>query len=49
MHGAGGGPPKGNRNAWRHGHYSAEAIEERRLLRELLRDADELLAKVKQL
>jgi uncharacterized protein YjcR len=30
MHGAGGGAPKGNRNAWKHGHYSADAISERR-------------------
>jgi len=38
MHGAGGGAPKSNRNAWKHGHYSADAIEERRRLRELLRE-----------
>jgi uncharacterized protein YjcR len=25
-HGAGGGAPKGNRNAWKHGRYSAEAL-----------------------
>ena len=43
MHGAGGGAPKGNRNAWKHGRYSAEAIAERRRLRELLQDCQELL------
>lgn len=31
------GAPKGNRNAWKHGHYSTEAIETRRRLRELIR------------
>jgi glucans biosynthesis protein len=29
------GPPKGNRNAWKHGLRSAEMILMRRLLREL--------------
>src|SRR6476469_9306685 len=43
MHGAGGGAPKGNKNAWRHGRYSAQAIAERRAIRELLRDCRELL------
>ncbi|MFL0418416.1 HGGxSTG domain-containing protein [Sphingomonas sp. 179-I 2A4 NHS] len=33
------GAPKGNRNAWKHGMHSAEAIQERRRLRALLRDA----------
>ena len=33
------GAPKGNRNAWKHGHYSAEAIVMRRRLRQLLSDA----------
>jgi uncharacterized protein YjcR len=46
MHGAGGGAPKGNRNAWRHGHYSTAAIEERRRLRELLRECQDLVEKV---
>ena len=35
------GAPKGNRNAWKHGHYSAEAIAMRKLVRQLLRDAKE--------
>ena len=33
------GAPKGNRNAWKHGHYSAEAIAMRRLVRRSLSDA----------
>ena len=33
------GAPKGNRNAWKHGHYSAEAIARRKLVRQLLSDA----------
>ncbi len=32
MHGAGGGAPKGNRNALRHGRYTVEAVNRRRLL-----------------
>ena len=31
-----GGPP-GNRHAWKHGHYSREAIERRRELADLVR------------
>jgi hypothetical protein len=38
-----GGAPKGNRNAWKHGHYSAEAIALRRLIRRLLSDAADLV------
>jgi peptidoglycan/LPS O-acetylase OafA/YrhL len=45
MHGAGGGAPKGNRNAWRHGRYSAEAIYIRRHIRELAQ-ADLRLARL---
>jgi hypothetical protein len=37
------GPPKGNRNAWKHGRYSAEAIARRRSLAELIRQARELM------
>jgi hypothetical protein len=43
MHGAGGGAPRGNRNALKHGRYTAEAIADRRWLRELLQDCQELL------
>ena len=37
------GAPKGNRNAWMHGHYSAEVIALRRLIRRLLSDATDLV------
>jgi uncharacterized protein YjcR len=39
MHGgaAGTGAPIGNKNAFRHGHYTAEAIAQRRFLAELIR------------
>ncbi len=40
------GAPKGNRNAWKHGHYSAEAIAMRRLVRLLLSDAKETIERV---
>jgi uncharacterized protein YjcR len=43
MHGAGGGAPKGNRNARRHGLYSAEALNARRYIRNLAREAPELI------
>ena len=33
------GAPKGNRNAWKHGHYSAEAIALRQFFRQLLSEA----------
>ncbi|MDD4617105.1 MAG: HGGxSTG domain-containing protein [Alphaproteobacteria bacterium] len=32
------GAPKGNRNAWKHGRYSAEAVAERKALRAFLRE-----------
>jgi glucans biosynthesis protein len=44
MHGAGGGAPQGNRNAHKHGHYSAAAMAERRSVARLLREARDLLA-----
>ena len=43
MHGAGGGAPKGNKNAYRHGLYSAESIAMRQAIRALLRNSRELL------
>jgi uncharacterized protein YjcR len=43
MHGAGGGAPKGNKNALKHGLYSEEAIAARQAIRSLLRDSRELL------
>jgi uncharacterized protein YjcR len=32
------GAPRGNQNALKHGHYSAEAIQARREVRALIRD-----------
>ena len=48
MHGgaAGSGARPGNRNAWRHGGRSAEALALRRHVRALLRGAGELTEKV---
>ena len=45
MHGGatGSGAPKGNRNALRHGRYSAEVMTARRKMRVLLRRSRELL------
>jgi len=37
MHGAGGGAPKGNQNALKHGRYSAQSITERDTLSAVLR------------
>jgi uncharacterized protein YjcR len=46
MHGGadGSGAPKGNRNAFKHGRYTAEALADRRYVRELIREARELEA-----
>ena len=45
FHGARGGGPRGERNGmYRHGLFTKEAVEERRLLRELLRQSQETLA-----
>jgi hypothetical protein len=47
-HGARGGGPRGKRNGmWRHGFFTKEAIVERRLLRELLRECAKLGAEVR--
>jgi uncharacterized protein YjcR len=43
MHGAGGGAPQGNRNAWKHGAHSAEAIETRRAITALMRQTRQLI------
>jgi uncharacterized protein YjcR len=45
MHGGapGSGAPKGNRNAFKHGFYTKEAIEERRWARELVQESQEFL------
>ena len=49
MHGgaAGSGPPRGNRNALRHGLYTREAIEERQEVRDLLRQSRTLSTRMK--
>jgi uncharacterized protein YjcR len=46
MHGSAGGAPKGNRNARKHGLYSAESVEMRRLVRELTRQGRELIERI---
>jgi glucans biosynthesis protein len=46
MHGAGGGAPRGNRNAWKHGLYSAESLALNRLVRDLARSARELFGSI---
>jgi len=43
MHGAGGGAPASNQNALKHGLYTAEAIERRRAVAALTRQARELV------
>ena len=45
MHGGaqGSGAPLGNRNAVKHGLYTKAAIEERKQLRTLMRDAQKLV------
>ena len=47
MHGGaeGSGAPRGNRNALKHGYYTADAIAERRLLRQLINGWHDSLAK----
>ena len=40
------GAPKGNTNAFKHGHYTAEAIASRREIAKLLRDARGLVKQV---
>lgn len=36
------GPPKGNKNALKHGFYTKDAIEKRRYVRQLIKDSREL-------
>jgi uncharacterized protein YjcR len=49
MHGgaSGSGAPRGNKNAFKHGIYTREAIAEHRQLGELMRQSRELLQKIK--
>jgi hypothetical protein len=50
MHGGatGSGAPIGNKNAFRHGRYTAEAIARRRQLSELIRATRTTLAKIEE-
>ena len=43
MHGARGRAPKGNRYALKHGFYCAEAVDERRMMAALTKQARELV------
>ena len=43
MHGAGGGAPKGNRNARKNGLYTAEAIRDRQVISALVRRSREII------
>ena len=48
MHGGSSpGAPLGNRNAWKHGRYSREAIERRRKVAELIRDMRSLISELR--
>jgi hypothetical protein len=49
MHGgaSGSGAPRGNKNAFKYGIYTREAIAEHRQLGELMRQSRELLQKIK--
>lgn len=46
MHGAGGGAPKGNRNALKHGLYTAETLAVKKQIGALARMARETMAAV---
>jgi uncharacterized protein YjcR len=46
MHGAGGGAPRGNQNALRHGAFSAESIALANEVESLVRIAREMLAAI---
>jgi hypothetical protein len=48
MHGAGGGAPKGNNNALKHGRYTAEAVANRREVAALLREMRALASVVEK-
>ena len=48
MHGAAGGAPRGNRNAFKHGAHSAEALVLKRQITALARMARETTAEIEQ-
>jgi uncharacterized protein YjcR len=46
MHGAGGGAPEGNRNALKHGGFTAETRDARRMVAALTKQAREMVGKI---
>ena len=48
MHGAGGGAPKGNRNALKHGDFAAEALALKRQISALARMARETMGAIER-
>jgi uncharacterized protein YjcR len=46
MHGAGGGAPKGNRNALKHGDFTAEGLALKRQISALARMAHETMGAI---
>jgi uncharacterized protein YjcR len=46
MHGAGGGAPRGNQNALKHGEFAAETLALKKEVASLARIARETLAKI---
>jgi uncharacterized protein YjcR len=46
MHGAGGGAPRGNRNAIKHGEFAAKALALKREIQALARIARETMATI---
>ena len=46
MHGAGGGAPRGNRNALKHGEFTAETLALKREIAALARMARETMAAI---
>lgn len=48
MHGGanGSGAPMGNRNAWKHGYYTADAVSQRRQAKQLLNESIDFLSQL---
>jgi uncharacterized protein YjcR len=46
MHGAGGGAPKGNRNALKHGEFAAETIAMKREIQGIVRMTRETMGAI---
>lgn len=40
------GAPKGNKNAWKHGQFSREAIAERRMAKQFLIESQDFLSQI---